>query len=252
MSEHSLSALLPPLRLLLLGYGHVAQALLPLLASRSEWLGNELGIRPFISGIGTRSRMQSGLHVITANKGPVAFAQSELQMLARHHNVQFRFEATVMDGLPLINLAQFTLQAVGIRSFRALLNTTSSLVLSMIEQGYTLEEAIAKAQELGIAEADPWYDLDGWDAVMKTTILANTLLEGSLTPQMVEREGIRDLTLDAICASAQAGTPMRLVSSAHRKYGQLVAEVRPRQLDQGDMLLVGKGTTSVISLETEA
>jgi len=310
------------LRLLLLGYGHVAQALLPLLASRSEWLGNELGIRPVISGIGTRSRgfyihadgmdanllarendpfqsfasestsinsaeafiragktvgasvlielttlnphngqpalmhmrsaMQSGLHVITANKGPVAFAQSELQMLARHHNVQFRFEATVMDGLPLINLAQFTLQAVGIRSFRALLNTTSSLVLSMIEQGYTLEEAIAKAQELGIAEADPWYDLDGWDAVMKTTILANTLLEGSLTPQMVEREGIRDLTLDAICASGQAGSPMRLVSSAHRKYGQLSAEVRPRKLYQDDILQVGKGTTSVISLETEA
>jgi len=307
---------------LLLGYGHVAQALLPLLASRSEWLGNELGIRPVISGIGTRSRgfyihadgmdanllarendpfqsfasestsinsaeafiragktvgasvlielttlnphngqpalmhmrsaMQSGLHVITANKGPVAFAQSELQMLARHHNVQFRFEATVMDGLPLINLAQFTLQAVGIRSFRALLNTTSSLVLSMIEQGYTLEEAIAKAQELGIAEADPWYDLDGWDAVMKTTILANTLLEGSLTPQMVEREGIRDLTLDAICASGQAGSPMRLVSSAHRKYGQLSAEVRPRKLYQDDILQVGKGTTSVISLETEA
>ena len=307
---------------MLLGYGHVAQALLPLLASRSEWLGNELGIRPVISGIGTRSRgfyihadgmdanllarendpfqsfasestsinsaeafiragktvgasvlielttlnphngqpalmhmrsaMQSGLHVITANKGPVAFAQSELQMLARHHNVQFRFEATVMDGLPLINLAQFTLQAVGIRSFRALLNTTSSLVLSMIEQGYTLEEAIAKAQELGIAEADPWYDLDGWDAVMKTTILANTLLEGSLTPQMVEREGIRDLTLDAICASGQAGSPMRLVSSAHRKYGQLSAEVRPRKLYQDDILQVGKGTTSVISLETEA
>ncbi|GAC1350874.1 MAG: homoserine dehydrogenase [Ktedonobacteraceae bacterium] len=322
MSETSLSALLPPLRLLLLGYGHVAQAFLPLLASRSEWLGNELGIRPVISGIGTRRRgfyihaggmdanllarehdpfqsfanastpvnsaeafiragktvgasvlielttlnphngqpalmhvrsaMQSGLHVITANKGPVAFAQSELQMLARHHNVQFRFEATVMDGLPLINLAQFTLPSVGIRSFRALLNTTSSLVLSMIEQGFTLEEAIAKAQELGIAEADPWYDLDGWDAVMKTTILANTLLEGSLIPQAVEREGIRDLSLDAICASAQAGTPMRLVSSAHRKYGQLIAEVRPRQLDQDDMLLVGKGTTSVISLETEA
>src|SRR5207302_399804 len=56
MSEHSLSALLSPLRLLLLGNGHVAKALLPLLASRSDWLGNELGIRPVISGIGTRSR----------------------------------------------------------------------------------------------------------------------------------------------------------------------------------------------------
>jgi homoserine dehydrogenase len=322
MSEHSLSALLPPLRLLLMGYGHVAQALLPLLASRSEWLGNELGTRPVISGIGTRGRgyyihpegidvnllanekdpldwfssvgsrrenaeafiqsgkaagasilieltslnphggqpalmhirsaLQAGLDVITANKGPVAYAQSELQSLAERYNVQFRFESTVMDGLPLINLAQFTLPAVGMRSFRALLNTTSSLVLSMIEQGHTLDEAIARAQQLGIAEADPWYDLDGWDAAMKTTILANTLLKGELTPQVVGREGIRDLTPEAIRAASSGGTPLRLVSQARRSQGMLIAEVRPTRIHQGDILQLGKGTTSVISLETEA
>src|SRR5206468_6416196 len=123
-----------------------------------------------------RAALQSGLDVITANKGPVAYAQSELQALARRQNVQFRFEATVMDGLPLINLAQFTLQAVGLLSFRALLITTSSLVLSFIEQGHPLEEAIHRAQEIGVAEANPWYDVDGWDAVMKTTIRANNLL----------------------------------------------------------------------------
>src|SRR6266571_2727183 len=322
MSETSLSALLPPLRLLLLGYGHVAQTFLPLLASRSEWLGRELGIRPVINGIGTRSRgfyihaggieatlltheqdprgwfsdigihvenaeafisagqavgasvlielttlnpqngqpalmhirsaLAAGMDVITANKGPVAYAQTELQALARRHNVQFRFESTVMDGLPLLNLAQFTLPAVGIRSFRALLNTTSSLVLGMIEKGFTLTEAISQAQQLGVAEADPWYDLDGWDAVMKTTILANTLLEGQLTPQMVEREGMRDLALDDICAAALAGSPFRLISSANRKHGVLVAEVRPRRISSDDILYLGRSTTGVISLETEA
>jgi len=144
------------------------------------------------------------------------------------------------------------LQGVGIHSFRALLNTTSSLVLSMIEQGYTLQEAIAKAQELGIAEADPWYDLDGWDAAMKTTILANTLLEGNLIPAMVQREGIRNLTSNEICAAALAGTPYRLVSQANHKHGVLFAEVRPRRIDKDDILQLGKGTTSVISIETEA
>ncbi len=322
MSETSLSALLPPLRLLVLGYGHVAQAFLPLLASRSEWLGRELGIRPVVAGIGSRSRglyihpeginaellasepdplywfssvgsraenveafiqmgkdagaslfielttlnplngqpallhirkaMEAGMDAITANKGPVAYAQVELQSLARLHEVQFRYEATVMDGLPLINLAEFTLPAVGIRSFRAILNSTSSVVLNMIEQGYSREEAIHKAQQIGVAEADPWYDLDGWDAVMKTTILANTLLEGQLIPHMVEREGIRDLTSDEICAAALAGSPFRLVSQAHRKYGVLIAEVRPRRISLDDILHVGKDTTGVISLETEA
>jgi len=199
-----------------------------------------------------RKALEAEMDVITANKGPVAYAQAELQSLARRHGVQFRFESSVMDGLPLVNLAEFTLPAAGIQSFRAILNSTSSLVLHMIEQGYSLEEAIRKAQQIGIAEADPWYDLDGWDAVMKTTILANTLLEGQFTPHMVEREGIHDLTSDEICAAALAGSPFRLVSQAHRKHGVLIAEVRPRRISTEDILYVGKGTTGVISLETEA
>ncbi len=199
-----------------------------------------------------RKALEAGMDVITANKGPVAYAQGELQSLARRHNVQFRFESAVMDGLPLINLAEFTLPAVGVQSFQAILNSTSTLVLNLVEQGYSRNEAIRKAQQIGVAEADPWYDLDGWDAVMKTTILANTLLEGQLTPQMVEREGIRNLTSDEICAAALAGSPIRLVSQAHRKHGVLFAEVRPRRISSDDILHVGKGTTSVISLETEA
>ncbi len=185
----------------------------------------------------------AGMDVITANKGPVAYAQRELQSLARHHDVQFRFESAVMDGLPLINMAEFTLPAVGVQSFKAILNSTSTLVLHMIEQGYSLDEAILKAQQIGVAETDPWYDLDGWDAVMKTTILANTLLEGKFTPHMVEREGIRKLTSDEICAAALAGSPYRLVSQAHRKHGVLFAEVRPRRISSDDMLHIGKGIT---------
>lgn len=311
-----------PLRLLLLGYGHVAQAFLPLLASRGNWLTSELDLYPLISGIGTRRQgyfihptgvdaawlanesdplrsfieqsnqvesaeafidagkaartplllelttlnprdgqpalahirqaLSIGMDVVTANKGPVAFALRELQALARQQHAHFRFESTVMDGLPLFNLAQFNLPAVGIRAFRALLNTTSSLVLSLIEQGHTLEEGIQQAQALGVAEADPWYDLDGWDAVMKTTILANVLLDGQLMPSMVKREGIRTLSPTAIRAAARAGTPIRLLSQASKQGGQLVAEVRPYPLSQNDILHIGQSTTGVISLETEA
>lgn len=323
MSETSLSALLPPLRILVLGHGNVTRAFLPLLASRSEWLGRELGLRPLVTGLGSRRQglyihpdgvdaslftgeqdplhwfksegtsvknaeqfieagkvagaslfielttlnpqdgqpalthirkaLEAGMDVVTANKGPVAFAQSELEALARQHNAQFRFESAVMDGLPLLNLAEFTLPAAGIRAFRGLLNSTSSLVLSMIEQGYSQEDAIHKAQQIGVAEADPWYDLDGWDAVMKTTILANSMMEGELTPRMVEREGIRNLTSDDICAAALAGSPYRLVSEAHRKHGMLMASVRPVRISAEDTLRAGAGgMTGVISLETGA
>ncbi len=314
----------PPLRVLLLGFGNVAKAFLPLVANRSEWLARELGIQLLISGIGTRRQgffvhslgieavslaqeeqplpafcqqrgssrvtdaatfiqagrdagasllieltalqpqdgqpalshirqaLVAGMDVVTANKGPIAYAQTELQQLARHHHVQLRFEATVMDGLPLINLAQFTLQAVGITAFRALLNTTSSLVLSMIEQGATVDDAIQQAQALGIAEADPWYDLDGWDAAMKTTILANNLLAAQIMPLQVKREGIRNLSVASIREAASAGVPIRLVSQAERIGEQVLAEVVPQRILPEDILRVGKGTTSVISLHTEA
>lgn len=200
-----------------------------------------------------RRALEAGMDVVTANKGPVAHAQRELLALARSKQAQFRFESAVMDGLPLLNLAEFTLPAAEIRGFRGLLNATSSLVLSMIEQGYSQEDAIRKAQQVGVAEADPWYDLDGWDAVMKTTILANSLMEGELTPSLVERKGIRYLTSDDICAAALAGSPYRLVSEARRSHGLLVASVRPVRISAEDTLRAGVGgMTGVISLETDA
>lgn len=311
-----------PLKLLLLGYGHVAQAFIPLLAARSEWLHQTYGILPTICGIGTRSQgyflhpeglniatpansndvlswftstgqpvnnaqefiqqgktngaslfielttlnphdgqpalmhirtaLKASMDVITANKGPVAYAQAELQSLAQRQHVQFRFESTVMDGFPLINLAEFTLPAVGMRSFRALLNTTSSYVLHLIEQGHSLEHAILQAQQLGIAESNPWYDLDGLDAAMKTTILANNLLDGRLIPSQVKRTGLRNISLEEIRTAATMGTPIRLVSYAHAKDGLITAEVSPQQIDINDALHIAVGTTSVLSLETSA
>lgn len=199
-----------------------------------------------------RSALERGMDVVTANKGPIAFGQAELLTLAHKRQVQLRYESTVMDGLPLLNLAEMTLPAVEIRAFRAILNATSTLVLNLIEQGYDQQEAIRHAQQLGIAEADPSYDLDGWDAVMKTTILANTLLEGNLTPRMVKREGIRHLTSDDICSAALAGAPYRLVCEASRKRGMLSASVRPQRISAEDTLRVVAATGGVISLETEA
>jgi homoserine dehydrogenase len=211
---------------------------------------NPLDGQPALQHI--RTGLEVGMNVITANKGPVAYAQTEMQSLAREKHVQFRFEATVMDGLPLINLAEFTLQAVGMRSFRALLNTTSSYVLHLIEQGHSLEDAIRQAQQLGIAEADPWYDLDGLDAAMKTTILANNLLGGQLTPSQVKRTGMRDISLEEIRAASSRRTPIRLVSQVRSQDGLISAEVSPLRIDASDVLYNATGTTSIISLETEA
>ena len=309
-------------RLLLLGYGNVARAFLPLLASRCAWLEQELGIHPLISGIGSRrtgffthptgiaaasladtadpiqifattgqtnsdalaflqagraaganllielttmnpvdgepalthihEALEAGMDVITANKGPIAHAGEMLHTLARQRGVQLRYESAVMDGLPLLNLAEFTLPAVNIHGFRGLLNNTSSIVLGQMEQGKSLAEAIQLAQQIGVAEANPWYDLDGWDATMKATILTNTLLNARLTPPLVQRTGIRDLSQAEVIAAAQAGTPIRLISSAHINNGVPTAIVRPERLQFDDPLFTGKDSGGMISLETEA
>jgi len=199
-----------------------------------------------------RKALAHDMHVITANKGPVAHTLRELRQLASQHHVQFRFESTVMDGVPIFNLAEYCLPAVGIRSFRALLNSTTNLVLRLIEQGYTLDAAIQQAQHIGVAEADPTFDLDGWDAAMKTTILANVLLDAQLTPQMVRRAGIRNLPEEAIRLAAQSGTPYRLVSEAWLEAGKLVAAVSPQRLIAEDILFSGKDFSGILSLETEA
>ncbi|MEO7022063.1 MAG: homoserine dehydrogenase [Ktedonobacteraceae bacterium] len=204
---------------------------------------------PALSSI--RQALTAGMDVITANKGPIAHAAHELHTLAHQQNVYLRYESTVMDGLPLLNLAQFTLPAVDIRGFRGLLNSTSSIVLSQMEQGVSLDDAIRLAQQIGVAEADPWHDLDGWDAAMKTTILANALLNAHLTPRMVQRTGIRDLSQDEVISAAQAGTPIRLVSSMQVTNGSIVATVRPERLQADDTLYSGKDI-GIISLETEA
>lgn len=198
-----------------------------------------------------RQALAADMHVITANKGPIAHAADELHLLAHQHKVQLRYESAVMDGLPLLNLAQFTLPAVGMRGFRGLLNNTSSIVLNQMEQGTPLDEAIRLAQHMGVAEANPWHDLDGWDATMKTTILANTLLHAHITPNLVQRTGIRDLSQDEVMAAAHAGTPIRLLSSAQVTGDKLTASVRPERLLPDDPLSAGKNG-GIISLETEA
>src|SRR5579859_2381807 len=120
-----------------------------------------------------QAALESGRHVITANKGPIANAYHALRDLARERGLALRFESTVMDGTPIINLAEFCLPASRIGGFRGIVNSTTNVVLTAIQEGRPLEDGIAEAQRLGIAEADPSFDLDGWDASAKAAVLAN-------------------------------------------------------------------------------
>ena len=139
----------------------------------------ELG-EPALSYV--REALKRGRHVVTANKAPAAFAYHELHFLALKQGVQFLHESTVMDGTPIFNLAQNGLSGCQITGVSGVLNSTTNFVLSRLEQGESLKEAVKIAQKEGFAEADPLHDLEGWDAAAKIAVLANALMGASLTP----------------------------------------------------------------------
>ena len=129
----------------------------------------------------------------------------ELSTLAHEKKKKFLYEATVMDGVPIFSLFPLGLPATSIQGFTGVLNSTTNVVLTEIEKGRSLEEAMKRAQALGIAETDPSADLDGWDAAVKTTALAIALLGLPMKLEHVQRTGIRELSEEKIRSVRAAG-----------------------------------------------
>jgi len=195
--------------------------------------------------------LAAGAHVITANKGPAAFAWRALARRAARANRAFLFEGAVMDGIPVFNLVRETLPAVTVTGFRGVINTTTNYILSAMEQGGAFDEALGEMQRAGIAEADPTLDVDGWDAAAKTAALANVLLGARLTPREVERQGIRRLTPERVAAARRRGRRVKLVASAHREAGGVAARVAPEELPGSDLLAELDRDANAIILDTD-
>ena len=150
-----------------------------------------------------RNALAAGAHVVTANKGPAAFAYHELAALADRAGRAWRFESAVMDGVPVFSLVADAMPAIRVSAFRGVVNTTCGYILAAIERGVPFADALAEMQRPGIAEADPSLDVDGWDAAAKAAALANVLLDARITPHDVDRAGIRDLDPAALAPTAR-------------------------------------------------
>jgi homoserine dehydrogenase len=182
-----------------------------------------------------RAALTAGCHVVTANKGPAAFAYEELSALAADRGCSFLFEGAVMDGVPIFNLVRETLPAVEITGFRGVINSTTNHILSALEDGEGFDAALERMQEIGIAEADPSLDVDGWDAAAKTAALANVLLRARMTPQAVEREGIgRQRRAGDGGQGARSSRPPGRVGADDAR--GVKTSVRPVELPETDLL----------------
>jgi homoserine dehydrogenase len=198
----------------------------------------------------TRAALNHGAHAVTANKGPIVHAYRELRDLAAARGKRFLFESTVMDGVPIFSFFD-QLPVIHLQGFHGILNSTTNVILSEMENGLTFDESLRKAQSLGIAETDATHDIDGWDAAVKTAALITVLMDVPIKLAEIDRDGIRKLNAEAVQAAKKTGRPYKLICRAKKTEHGITASVRPEQIPQSDPMARIAGTSNYIYFETD-
>lgn len=198
-----------------------------------------------------RIALKRGINLVTANKGPVAYAYHEMSALAAEHNVSFRFEGTVMDGAPIFNLVERCLPVARVKGFYGVLNSTTNFILTEMERGRSFNDSLAEVRRLGLVEASADYDIDGWDAAVKAIALANVLMDAGTGSREVYREGIRNVTCDQLREAAQEGFAVRLIARATRSPDGLMITVAPERVPAASPPGCVRGTSNVLVIETD-
>jgi homoserine dehydrogenase len=272
-----------PFRVGLLGHGTVGAAFESLLESRADAIAGEVGLRPEISGVLTRSRghyeailegsdlvveliggtdpaldyvlraLRGGRHVVTANKQLLSRHGEELFEAARSGGVQLRFEAAVAGVVPAIRVMSETLAAAHIERVHGIVNGTTNFILTAMERtGASYDDALREAQELGYAEADPSEDVSGKDAAAKMAILARLAFGAPVHLDEVPCEGIESITTEDIAYAKELGLSLKLIGSAERRANGLSVQVYPAFLYGGHPLAAVNGSFNAVTIESPA
>ncbi len=204
---------------------------------------------PAISHIETA--FEKGMHVITGNKGPIAFKYQKLRDNAKERGLQFLYETTVMDGTPIFNLVENTLLGCKVLSFRGILNSTTNFVLEEMECGNSYEEAIKEAKRRGFAEEDPSMDIDGWDAAAKTAALLNVLMDTNIKPTEIDRQGIAHITLEDIERAREEQCKIKLICEGYIEDNKPRGRVHPVYIKSKDTFSNIDATSSILGITTD-
>ncbi len=193
-----------------------------------------------------KTALKRSSHVITSNKGPLVADFKQLMRLADSKGVRVMYEATVGGAMPVIKMLNRYLAFCEIISVKGILNGTCNYILSRMEdEKLPYEQILTEAQELGIAEADPSYDVEGIDAAAKLVIIANTLgIDARF--EDVERIGIEKITPDAFSVAAEKGYTIRLIAEVSKS----VLRVTPRLVPIAHPLAI-KGTMNAAMFKTD-
>jgi homoserine dehydrogenase len=274
----------PTFRVGLLGHGTVGSAFADLLPRHASRIERITGLRPELSGVVTRSQgsfdellessdliveliggiepargwllraMREGKHVVTANKQLLSQHGEELWEEARVRGVQLRFEGAVAGVVPVIRVLQESLAGATIDRVHGIVNGTTNFILTeMARTGATFAQALADAQRLGYAEADPSEDVDGRDAAAKMAIIARLAFETPVHIDQVRYEGIEHIQPDDLEYARDLGLGLKLIGTAER-VGEAALSVRvyPAFLYPGHPLASVGGPFNAVTVESEA
>ncbi len=267
----------------LLGHGTVGGAFAELLPERAGSIVNLTGLRPEIVGVLTRSQgdfddilersqlivelmgglepardyvlraMRAGKHVVTANKQLLATHGEELWATAREHGVQLRFEGAVAGVVPVIRVIQESLAGSHVDRISGIVNGTTNYILTeMAGKGMSYGDALAEAQRLGYAEADPTDDVTGKDAAAKMAILARLAFDTPVSIDDVPYEGIEHITADDMQFARDLRLGLKLIGTAERVDGGLSVRVHPALLYSGHPLASVHGPYNAVTVEAPA
>ena len=198
-----------------------------------------------------RTALELGMHAITANKGPVVHGYRELSALAKSKGKTFGFESTVLGGSPLFSVFRETFPLAELSSFKGILNATTNIILSRMENGESYEDAVRYCQSVGVAETDPTNDVDGWDAAIKVAALITVLMNTPFTPQQVKPTGIRGITPEMIAQAKAQGKRYKLVCSVERAANQIHARVAPELVDASSPLYGMMNSSTGVTFRTD-
>jgi homoserine dehydrogenase len=190
-------------------------------------------------------------HVITANKGPIAWAYESLRGLAEKNGVCFFHETTVMDGTPVFNLVTDTLPFCRVTEVEGILNSTTNYILEELANGKSYPDILEEGRRRGFVEADPSMDTEGFDAAAKTAALLNVLMRANITPDDISREGIGHITPERMKEAETRGNVIKLLCRGVIENGKVTGSVSPKEIRKGDLFASITGTSSVVRITTD-
>ncbi|MDF2679356.1 MAG: homoserine dehydrogenase [Brevibacillus sp.] len=199
-----------------------------------------------------RQALDQGMHAIAVSKGALVVDYAGLSALAKQRGVMLKISGATAAGLPTIDILHYNLAGCQILAVEGIFTGTTNFVLSsMMEEGISCEEAIARAQQMGIAEPDPSFDIDGWDTACKVTILANAAFGAQLKLMDISRTSVQEVTREKIAEWKSAGKSPKLVGRIRQTTEGLHASVELQAVDQSHPFSTVRGTTKAIRVETD-